>query len=523
MTSKILNKVQEIILQEDLVAEIEIEVITPILLGGYDTKYCHELEKDLKICEPLRASSVKGLWRWWARALLAAAANLNDITISEADKVIARLLGSSEMGTGCSKYSVVTEVVDSKFLLDISEVLREIPWIKFTRFSDRVLSPGTKCVVKLYRNKETSKVEDRFATLSLIIGLIFSGLGKATSRGFGKVKITSIKCTCDREGGIEELVNTIYTTDNPSSIEEALRKLIERGIGAAKKLLEIYGCILNGDTGRKSGKPGVPLIEVPLDKFMILKVLNRRFEDYKDALRCIGNATLKLYHKALAIYENRRKGLKKFKDVLKEAQKERGAEFHTWILGLPRAQEPTIIDVSDKPQDDVKKLVSKLREKLERKLKGLLKQTGLEEGAIERAVKELCKYVYEEKEKGKSKIRVPTGYYFIDKKGYVDKLRRKSPLRFTLISTDRTSYYVVLYGFKTSDWVEKLSRGVLLHIGAEWIRQPKTINGKRKPVTIDVKDFIVTLISVYSINTSKLIEDIGNGISRLIEEGFCLS
>ncbi len=517
MTTQILGKVQEVMLQRDLVAEIRLETITPILLGGYDTRHCHRLSKDLEIYEPLRPSSIKGLWRWWARALIVAAISDNSVTLDKIDKMVAQFLGSSERNIGCSKYSIITEIINVEKPLNISsknKIFSKIPWIRLTGYQDKVLPPKTKCIVRIYKNRKTSRIEDKFAVLSLIIGLIFDGLGKAISRGFGKVKITSIKYIHDhgKEDRINRLVENIYKHSRFSDVkgmERALKKLIDEGIRAA---VELLGKNVHVNTIKE-----MPLIEVPsINKgFMILKVLSCRFSRYEDALRCIGNVTLKLYHKALAIYKKR--SLVNFRDALEQARGIRGNKFNTWILGLPRAQEPPIIEV-DGSYDQAEKLVEKLKQRLKEKLEKILKQRGFEDGTLSKAVREFQRHIkLTVKRKGgieRIKIKIPTGYYFINKQGHVEKLRRRSAIRFTLVSPDHNSYYIVLYGFNTVDWKEKFSEGILLHIGVEYTQAQVLFK--------DINPFIIISINHNSIDVDKFISDIIENIQELIEKKFCL-
>ena len=110
------------------------------------------------------------------------------------------------------------------------------------------------------------------------------------------------------------------------------------------------------------------------------------------------------------------------------------------------------------------------------------------------------------------KASVPTGYYIITERGYIDEvMRRRSPIRFTVIPVDGY-YYVVVFVFKTSDW-RKVSIK-LLHIGAVWKRYNKKI--------INVREFLVKLIELKLEDINNIVDEILHNIRNLVEKDYCL-
>ncbi|MEM3136993.1 MAG: type III-B CRISPR module RAMP protein Cmr1, partial [Thermofilaceae archaeon] len=62
-----LRELQRRVRESDRVCRFELTAVTPILIGGYDTRTSHEVGR-----EGLRPSSIKGVWRWWARIFVSA-------------------------------------------------------------------------------------------------------------------------------------------------------------------------------------------------------------------------------------------------------------------------------------------------------------------------------------------------------------------------------------------------------------------------------------------------------------------
>jgi len=76
-----------------LLAVISFENITPTLIGGYNAA-TGSLE--LELAESVRLTEIKGLWRWWARALLLGCEGKQSLkNVKEVCEKVAELLGST--------------------------------------------------------------------------------------------------------------------------------------------------------------------------------------------------------------------------------------------------------------------------------------------------------------------------------------------------------------------------------------------------------------------------------------------
>nr|MDO8063761.1 type III-B CRISPR module RAMP protein Cmr1 [Candidatus Freyrarchaeum guaymaensis] len=77
-----------------LIATVKFENITPTVIGGYNAA-TGSLE--LELAESVRVTEIKGLWRWWARALLLGCKGRQSWNLAdEVRRRVAELLGSTE-------------------------------------------------------------------------------------------------------------------------------------------------------------------------------------------------------------------------------------------------------------------------------------------------------------------------------------------------------------------------------------------------------------------------------------------
>jgi CRISPR type III-B/RAMP module RAMP protein Cmr1 len=96
-----------------LLARLPIETLTPISLGGYDTKMSRQIGK-VKIDEILRPSSIKGVWRWWTRAYLAGAAHDAQHRTEDILEVVGALLGTTREQASASRLILRVDVSRTK-------------------------------------------------------------------------------------------------------------------------------------------------------------------------------------------------------------------------------------------------------------------------------------------------------------------------------------------------------------------------------------------------------------------------
>lgn len=109
-------------MDKELVAEIDVETITYTRIGGYKaTPYI----STLRLPSTITAKSIKGVWRWWARAAVVGACR-GSITYKEANEYLNKLLGGARENEGISLYRL--EVISERppMLNSLENLMKEI-------------------------------------------------------------------------------------------------------------------------------------------------------------------------------------------------------------------------------------------------------------------------------------------------------------------------------------------------------------------------------------------------------------
>ncbi len=357
------------------IAEIKLGNITYVIPGGFNAA---PYSAELGLWEHPRASSFKGIWRWWLRALLGGAlwesGRYNSERVRQATE---NLLGSTSQA---SKFiiQVTTKLKKEPKCIpeenirkwrrrekDKKKRLRITPKDLFDHLPKRpkippipprlylLLMADEKCgrlteklscydpnsleiELKILQRPYTrvSSEERRTAIASLLLSIALGGIGAITRRGFGSLKIAHIEVYREDLRKYETLVN------NRDGMFERLRRLIESALSDAQALLKVKGY---GESSNEIpphpllSKPGAPPEDVrPFNLRLVanLPVPNVTdtekeafemlgFHDYKTMklLTIIGYSTTKLFWKLV----DRRKYI------------ECGFKWHTWVMGLPRS------------------------------------------------------------------------------------------------------------------------------------------------------------------------------------------
>ena len=390
------SKVQEKISEDDLIAQVEMRGITPARIGGYNAQ---PYSPELGLLENPRTQAVKGLWRWWARTLLAgakmSAGESLPESLSDLDEEISKLFGSTKSS---SKFILQLAVNnrETNEMSKMSNLVKKVPRIRLlsmgrTRGGERYYFPQITVTLRANRTRKLSKEEVMFGLSSLLVSLVFSGIGSVVNRGFGKVKITDVQLgpRLKNEKDAKELKETLFELYKKTGGETIvkLKKFLQKSLESASAY-KGYGTGIKGVHVRNIPPYSVLLPDCNPPIFRIEAFHAQRGKNVISILECIGKSTMKTEWKRI-------KGIN---------PKRVGKDFHTWVLGLPRFQEP--------PYEENGRKVNKL-----------------------------------------------TGYLF---NGSREK-RRQSPIGFTVLELDGNDYWIVVYGFLTSEYGQQLSK--MEHVG----------------------------------------------------------
>jgi len=336
------------------IAEIHITNLTYAIIGGYDTM---TYSKNLGISEVPRTTNIKGVWRWWTRAALAGAITcargINNIDWNSVERVVKEkvkdLLGSTARS---SKLAIELDVNVKDDGLVPFKKLEKVPRIhllsqptkqeieemkRVTGITDkRTLKNMVKAeklkLLKAYEPEaldivlkvraitlDLEKSEKEFLLRTLLLSLLFSGIGAITRRGFGSLTFKSVKSRFIPS----HVINEIYGTKSTKDLENTILRFIKDTISKALEILKLEvssNCDLEG-------VPNYPILTLPVTEQMSpekpyptrLKVIQIESDDV-DILKIIGESTLKNV----------------WKRIIRRKVSDHGKDLHTWVLGLPR-------------------------------------------------------------------------------------------------------------------------------------------------------------------------------------------
>lgn len=316
--------IQNRLMEDSMIERIDLESVTPVRIGGYNAQ---PYSSQLNILESIRTQSIKGVWRWWARALISGV--LIGLGKSPPDGIskLSRLFLDPLLGltNSASKIAILLTLHNDRIShqLGFRDLYSFIPRIKLIGMGkseeekrNEVYLSNLKFSIELIKRCEVSHAEEKFAYSSLVLAFLLGGLGSIVNRGFGRFKVTISKHQEDQRE-----LNWLYSSKNPTEVTERLRSIIKKFAGYAQEYVE-GECLqkLNElEPWREGILPPYPSIiaQGPAQSLFRCEAILIT-NNWKNALQCIGEATLKAKWKANPM--------------------ESGMCYHTWILGLPRSQ-----------------------------------------------------------------------------------------------------------------------------------------------------------------------------------------
>mgnify|MGYP001770667745 CR=1 FL=1 len=180
-------------------AEFELTIATPLSVGWYDPAL---VDRHFYI----RPTSVKGIWRWWARAFaLGALFEAGCPDLKAASDLVAKW-GFGTTGSA-SAYRITVEVREPPRVravrrrqrsgiqrLDLIALKRDVEYAEGGRFALRVEGRG--------------RYFDH-ALRILAVALTLSGVGKGSRKSLGVLDITAARGDAPREQGVRDLIEAV--------------------------------------------------------------------------------------------------------------------------------------------------------------------------------------------------------------------------------------------------------------------------------------------------------------------------
>ena len=235
---------------------LDVETVTPLFIAGAD-------QRNIK-SEGLRASSLRGLMRWWFRAILGGVMfSSGSLNIKEIKEKEERIWGSPNEKSKVA-INVLNTHVDIKFLQNIRNK-RGMYYLAYGVLNRPYIEGKFKINFLFNSNIHEEDKRKVIATFWLLLNL--GGIGSRNRRGFGSLRIIN---------------NTkIYGIDfrNPNNLNE-LEIYLKSNI---KECLKSFGW--NGFANISTNLPIFPIIT---RNFWKMKILNKSYSTNINAIDDIG-------------------------------------------------------------------------------------------------------------------------------------------------------------------------------------------------------------------------------------------
>jgi len=307
---------------------LELKNITPTIIGGYRAT---TFSPSLGIAERFRVSELKGIWRWWFRAL-AAGALWDAHGCVEENRVrekVRAVLGSTNSASKFILQAHVRKEGKPKLLSckgNLPSRLKLLCMMGRER-KEKEQENGIyyydvgdlEYNLRLLKQPGMELREDelRVGVSSLLMAIIFQGVGAITRRGFGAWSLRVNRNNVGKEYAdkLESYIQVIDKLNEIKSSKDAAN-VIDKLIHLASDDFSKFIGISEGG-GMSDDIPPCPIVSRNRNIFRI-SIEDVKASSPMDLLIKIGNATMKAtWRRHLHRPSN---------------------EIHTWILGLPRGQ-----------------------------------------------------------------------------------------------------------------------------------------------------------------------------------------
>jgi len=287
--------VQDRLLDEDRLATITVETVTPLRIGGYNAKPYSER---LQLMEKPRTQSLKGVWRWWARALIAGALlsfNGKEIELTNINEKLNPLLGST---TSASKLSLRIHEIEKGAVIKGENLQKKISRINLLMRSrdkkeqelikrEELYYKELKFKVDLIRRVNIKERKEKFALASLTLAFMLGGLGSIQTRGLGKFTVSLDDKTRSKNLELGGAIDRVYGSSNSAELTDALIEMIKLAFDYTQSFLKSKSKLTV-----KVKRSLIPAIIPNSPNIFRIKTFKKPYNNPIEALIHIGNATL---------------------------------------------------------------------------------------------------------------------------------------------------------------------------------------------------------------------------------------
>jgi CRISPR type III-B/RAMP module RAMP protein Cmr1 len=323
------------------VLTLKLSNMTPTMIGGYKAS---TFSSSLNMAERFRVSELKGIWRWWFRALAMGAlwdvrGYIGGEEVKKVQEKVRAVLGSTKASSKFILQAYAEKEGDPQYpKLPERDLPPRLQILKLAEKRARKLAEARdklyyyeagdlEYTLRLLRQPrmELPRDELRAGVGSLLMALLFQGVGAITRRGFGawKVQVNEDDVGEGYRGELKDYVKVVEELNETKSEEdarEAVNSLIRL---VCSDFLELMGSCKESKEGAYNNIPPHPLVSSN-DRFFRFTIKSVKASSPMDLLVKIGKATMKAAWKG-RLYPPM-------------SPRDPDGQLHTWILGLPRGQ-----------------------------------------------------------------------------------------------------------------------------------------------------------------------------------------
>ncbi len=236
---------------------LEIENITPLFIAGADQRYIEN--------EGLRTPSLRGLLRWWFRAIMGGVKfSTGDLNLKSVKEEEEKIWGSTK---NQSKVSLKIFPISLKISTFQNIRGRGIKYLSYGASDRPYIDLGSQFKLHVIFKRSISNEDKKKVIAALWLLLNLGNIGSKSRKGFGSLRIR-------KDITIDEMEFI-----NPKSLDE-LERYIRNNL---KKCLRIFGW--NGSISRSTSLPQYSIIA---PHYWRMKILSNTHNSAIDAINYIG-------------------------------------------------------------------------------------------------------------------------------------------------------------------------------------------------------------------------------------------
>jgi len=232
---------------------LELETVTPLFIAGADQRNIEN--------EGLRAPSLRGLLRWWFRAIMGSMTSIDCLKILENE-----IFGSTKISSPVKIKTTIEEISSLKFI-------KEECYMKYYR---QCYAPGSKFEVHIYSRDKTKL---NIALCSLWAAIILGGVGGRSRRGGGSLRVVKVNNnnTLDKS-----LPTFIIEGSNAKEVGNSISENLSKVYDLFANYCKLQNCFCPPKT-----KPNFCILSKETASIHILQHPRGPYRNYKDGLNYV--------------------------------------------------------------------------------------------------------------------------------------------------------------------------------------------------------------------------------------------